>query len=160
MNELFTADPNFRAYALALVRYHDLLSEGQDDDLRIETVEESMTALWGALNDEQRCELRGISSDLNWIRRGCLAAPKARLKEEISQAELEAFGTHLETASPLTLLQAVRTCSAALEPELIADCRVRCYAALGLPEVAQRFLQALAGLNSKRAERLVVSDAP
>src|SRR5262245_46827199 len=123
MAELFATDPNFRAYAMALLRHHDLLSEGKENDVQLEAVEDRMSTLWDKLDEGRRDELRGISSDLNWIRRGYLPAPKGRRKEDVTQAELDDFQAHNEAGQPLPLLHALRACAPALENGLVALCR-------------------------------------
>jgi tetratricopeptide (TPR) repeat protein len=145
-------DPNFRAYAMALLRHHDLLSEGKENDIQLEAVEDRMSALWDKLDARQRDELRGISSDLNWLRRGYLPAPKGRRSEDVTQAELDVFQAQSEAGIPRPLLHAVRACAPALENGLVALCRARCYVGLGLPEVSEPFLKAAVDLAAHRSK--------
>ncbi len=92
----FVKDRNFRAYVRGLVRRHQLLAEGKEDSDYAELLEGRMSELWERLDDTQRQEMRGISSDLNWLRRGYLPAPKGRRKEDISKAETDEFLKLLE----------------------------------------------------------------
>jgi tetratricopeptide (TPR) repeat protein len=152
MAESFANDRNFRAYALALLRHHNLLSEGKGNDIQIEVVEDRMSAMWGELDEAHRNELRGISSDLNWIRRGFLPAPKGRSKEDVTRAELDEFQQLNEAGNLLLLLHSVRACAPALDNGLVAFCRARCYVGLGLPEVSEPFLKATVDLANDRSD--------
>jgi hypothetical protein len=151
MAEPFAADPNLREYALALLRYHYLLSEGKDSDSEVDLIEDRMSELWDELDETQRDEVRGISSDLNWIRRGYLPPPKGRRKEDITQAELDEFQANKDAGNLLPLLHAVRACAPALDNGLVALLRARCYVGLGLPDVSEPFLKAAADLAAKEA---------
>ncbi len=148
----FVKDRNFRAYVRVLVRRHQLLAEGKEDSDYAELLEGRMSELWERLDDTQRQEMRGISSDLNWLRRGYLPAPKGRRKEDISKAETDEFLKLLEAWDILPLLHSMRACAPALNQGVVAMARARCYLSLGLDEVSEPFLKATIDLAQNRSE--------
>lgn len=153
----FANDRTFRAYVQALLRHHALLSEGKDNGAQVEVVEDRMSALWPQLDEGLQREIRGISSDLNWLRRGYTPPPKGRRKEDVTWAELEEFqrlneAAHVDKSALLPLLHAVRACASALEDGLVALCRARCYVGLELPELSEPFLKATIDLTGHHSE--------
>src|SRR5947209_6818664 len=116
MKRQFAMDKNFLAYADALLRHHYLLSDGNEDGPEAERVEEQLTALWEKLDDTQREQLRGVSSDLNWIRRGYTPPPKGRRREDVTPEELMEFYRLNEAQDFFGMLPALRVCAAAVPP--------------------------------------------
>src|SRR5207244_3800062 len=96
MAEPFAKDKHFQTYALAILGHHYLLVQGKEGTPELQEVEEFMSWLWKKLNEGQRRELRGISSDLNWIRHGYLPAPKGGRKEDVTKAELDRFYAEMQ----------------------------------------------------------------
>ena len=120
MNHQFAIDENFKAYARALMRHHYLLEVGKGDDAEAERTEELLSALWGNLNDTQRLQLRGLSSDLNWLRRKYAPPPKGRKRKDVTPEELREFYRLNETQDLLRLLPALRVCASAVPPVFVA----------------------------------------
>ena len=150
----FANDRNLRAYALALLRHHSLQVAGKEEGVEFEAIEDKLSELWEALSETQRHHARGISSDLNWIRRGYSPPPKGRKPEEVSQGELDEFHRLHEAKDYAPLLHSLRICAAALSAVFVASCRAACYNNLGLPEVALAFHEA-AEVRSPTSEREV-----
>lgn len=152
MNEKFPSSLHFDAYAMALLRHHDLLSAPEEDSIRIEAIEDQMSALWGKLDENQKKEIRGISSDLNWLPRSCLPPPKGRGATDVKATELADHLALNERGDFLPLLRATRICAPALPNGFVALARARCYFNLGWPELAEPFLKASVDLNPDRSQ--------
>jgi tetratricopeptide (TPR) repeat protein len=151
MEHQLAIDENFEAYAGSLLRHHHLLEVGKEDDPEAEKTEELLSALWDKLNETQRLQLRGLSSDLNWLRRKYAPPPKGRKREDVTPEELREF-YRLNTAQDfLGLLPALRVCAAAVPPVFVAFVRATCYSRLGLQTAANLFLRATIELGGKES---------
>lgn len=146
-------DETYRAYALLLLRRHHLLLRGQEESDEAEQIESRLSDLWEKLDEPQRRSLRGISSDLNWVRRRGLPAPKGRRPEDVSEKDL-IERTRLDEAQDWhSLLDKLRDCSPLEPPADLAYWRAKCYDMLRLPQVAAPFVDLaveLARGNSRR----------
>ena len=151
MENQLAIDADFEAYAVALLRHHYLIAEGKEDDPEAERTEELLSDLWGKLNDTQRQQLRGLSSDLNWLRRKYAPPPKGRKREDITPEELREFYRLNADQDYLRLLPALRVCAAAVPPVFVAFVRGTCYSRLGLQAAASLFLQAAIDLGGKES---------
>jgi len=79
------------AYAETLLRHHLLVSDGKEENPKLEEVEDQLGRQWENLDKAQQEQMRGLSSDLNWIRRGYAQAPKAKAREQVAPDELREF---------------------------------------------------------------------
>ena len=157
MATLVTNDRNFRAYLQARLRHHALLSGGKDNDVQVEVIEDRMSALWPKLDEAQQREIRGISSDLNWLHRGYTPPPKGRRKEDVTRRDVEECqrlneAAHEDKDAHLPLLHALRACAPALDNGLVALCRARSYVGMELPELSEPFLKAAIDLAGQHSE--------
>ena len=130
-------DNNYREYAVLLLRHHELLTEGKEADA--EPVEDQMTDLWEALDDGQRRSLKGVGSDLAWVRRG--GAVTSRGPKAIDVTEMDRL--RLSKAEGVNdwhaILHHLRVCAPVLSPGEIALSRATAYAGIGLPTLGQVF---------------------
>jgi len=131
----------FEAYASVLLRHHLLLSKGKDEGPEIEQVADQFADLWPQLDDDQKRRARGLSSDLNWVRRGGVQAPKAKTREQVTPEELREFYQLNEAQDFERLLPALRVCAAVIPPTFVAFVRGNCYSHLGLDSIGNLFLR-------------------
>ncbi|MGL4551982.1 MAG: tetratricopeptide repeat protein [Gemmataceae bacterium] len=151
MEQRLAIDGNFTAYAKALVRHHALIEEGKGDGPEAEKAEETLSALWDRLTDSQRVQLRGLSSDLNWLRRKYAPPPRGRKREDVTPEELREFYRLNEAQDYLRMLPALRVCASAVPPVYVAFVRATCYSRLGLPPAAILFLRAVIDSGGKES---------
>jgi tetratricopeptide (TPR) repeat protein len=149
MKRELARDENFDAYTGELLRHHYLLSEGKEAIAEAEQAEERLSTLWVKLDDTQRQQLRGVSSDLNWIRRGFVPPPKGRKREDVTPEELREFYRLNENQDYFEMLPALRVCAAAVPPVFVAFVRATCYSHLDLRAVSEPFLRAVIEMGAK-----------
>jgi len=145
----------FHLYADDLLRHHSLLIAGIENGVDVEAIETEMSQLWGELEPGERIEIRGMSSDLNWIRRGFLPAPKGRRSDDVRFEELEELDRLSSEAKDdesavRTLLHTLRLCLPALDPGFAALVFGRCYVGLDLRTFGEPFLKAAMALSRRR----------
>src|SRR5262245_56526725 len=126
-----TVDETYREYAGLLLRRHHLLLEGKDDDPQTEEVEDRLSVLWEQMDEEQRRSLNGVSSDLNWVRRGGLPAPKARTPEAVGPEEQDILAAAKAGSDWHAVLHHLRVCTPVIAPEDLARRRQEAYEAIG-----------------------------
>lgn len=141
----------FEAYADALLRHHLMLSEGKEDGPEMEQVEDQLAHHWEELDEAQQQQMRGVSSDLNWIRRGCAQAQRAKTREQVTPEELREFYQFNEAQAFAQTLTALRVCAAAVPPVFVAFVRGRCYSHLGLRPIANLFFRTAIELGNKES---------
>ena len=89
-----TIDAAFLEYADLELRCHRLLSAGKDDSVEMADAEDRMEKLWAKLDEVQKRSLRGMASDLGWVRVKGTSPPKGRkTPDEISQTERQELAT-------------------------------------------------------------------
>lgn len=138
-------DDRFLGYVGLQIRRHSLLAAGRERDEETGDVEDRMGEIWEELDDDQRSGVKGVGSDLNWLRRGGRVAPKARPREGVSESDLEALRRAEGEGDWHSVLYRLRDCAAAMVPQDIAAKRVHAYTALGMPEVARLFTDFIGG---------------
>lgn len=141
MPKVPTSTGKFEAYAASLLRFHLSSSEVEDEGQEVERIQERMEQLWPQLDADQQRQARGLSSDLNWMRRGGDQGPKAKTREQITPEELREFYRFNEAQDFGRMLPSLRICAAAVPPTFVAFARGTCYTRLGLPEVGYLFLR-------------------
>jgi len=139
------------AYAETLLRHHLLVSDGKEENPKLEEVEDQLGRQWENLDKAQQEQMRGLSSDLNWIRRGYAQAPKAKAREQVAPDELREFYQLNEVQDFARMLPALRVCAAAVPPVFVAYVRGICYGRLGLQTISNLFLRAAIELGSKQS---------
>jgi tetratricopeptide (TPR) repeat protein len=137
----------YRQYAHLLVQHHRLLSQGKDQDLETESIEEEMGRLWDRFDAIQQRSLSGLGSDLSWVRRRFQAAPRGRRAEDVTSQDLKALVEARELSDWHALLHHLRVCSAKLLPFQVAYLRGLAWSAVGFPNLAAVFYDAAAGLE-------------
>jgi tetratricopeptide (TPR) repeat protein len=138
-----TFDPSmnadFREYAALLLRRHRLLIVGQEDDPAMDGVEDRMTALWENLDETQRQSVRGMSSDLNWIRRNGRSAPKGRQTGDVTPEDRQALLKAKLENEWHAILHYLRLCASVMSPVNLAYLRGQAYQAIGLKGYSTAF---------------------
>jgi len=152
MQNTFPLDDAFRKYIRLLLRHHYLLCSDRSEDFEMDGVEGLLSDSWERLSDAQQQEARGISSDLNWLRRGFTPPPKGKKSEEVTASDRQRFQTVVEAGEHVEVLRATRDCVSVLPAGLIAIARSRSYLSLDLPELAEPFLLATVDLSADRSE--------
>src|SRR4051794_20294640 len=130
-----SVDATYREYADLQLRRHYLLAGGKADDPQVEETENRLSELWEKLDEAQRLSLNGMSSDLNWVRRGGTLPPKGTTQKDVTpqmRAELEAVIAREDWHE---LLHQMRLCAPALRPECLAHNRGLCYRDLRFPQL-------------------------
>jgi len=145
----------FQLYADDLLRHHSLLITELESGAALEAIENEMSQLWGELEPDERIEIRKMSSDLNWIRRGFLQAPKGRRSDDVRIEELEELDRLSAEAQDdkseiRKLLATLRLCLPALDPGFAALGFGRCYIGLDLRSFGEPFLKAAMALSRRR----------
>lgn len=151
-------DDRFRRYAQLLVMQHLLLSQSASHD-ELEKIEQEMTSLWNILDAAQHLSHSGLSSDLNWLRRGGRLAPKARPAQDVPDRDLQELFQARDRGDWHRALHQLRLCSAKLSPFESSLLRASAWHALGLSEVAAMFSRFAAQLEPNNA-RLAVLRLP
>jgi hypothetical protein len=133
-------DAAFFEYTDLELRCHRLISEGKDDSAEIADAEDRMERLWAKLDDVQKRSLRGMASDLAWVRVKGTPAPKGRkTPDEISRAERQELATARGRKDWHRLLHFLRLCAPDFSIATLARERGLAYRAIGLPEYANIF---------------------
>lgn len=142
-----TIDDAYRRYVDLLLRHSRLLAERGDEDAETEAVEEEMTRLWDHLNDVQRRSLSGLSSDLNWLRRGCQPAPRSRPPEDVTPQDFRAIVEAKDRDDWHGVLHYLRVCSPKIPPFQLACQRALAWRAIGFPQLAGLFFDLASGFE-------------
>lgn len=133
-------DAVFREYTELELRHHQLLQVRKEDSVEIAEAEDRMNLLWPKLDDVQRQSLRGMASDLNWIRRNGQLPPKGRkTPEEVSAAELWELSAAMNSKKWHRILHYLRLCGPVFQTASLARERGIAYDAIGFPNYARAF---------------------
>jgi hypothetical protein len=133
-------DAVFREYADLALRRHHLLSEGKRDSGEVSDAEERMDTLWPKLDQPQRRCLKGMVSDLNWIRRKAELPPKGRKSpSEVSTHEQQELSAAIKAKDWHRILHYLRLCAPFFHAASLARERGIAYEAIGLPGYARVF---------------------
>jgi hypothetical protein len=137
-------DEAFHEYAGLRLSRHYLLMEEKDDSDEAAEVEARMEKLWPSFDDKQRQSLSGMGSDLNWILRKYLPAPKGRqTANEVPATDLEELYAARQAIEWHRILHYLRLCTPCFRPASLATERRTAYDAIGLPQYANVFAQAV-----------------
>jgi tetratricopeptide (TPR) repeat protein len=148
-----TIDAAFREYAELELRCHYLLLEGKENAPETLEAEDRMTALWEKLDEVQRRSLKGMGSDLNWVRRKGQPPPKGRKgSEEVPPTEQQELVTAIGAKEWHKVLHYLRLCAPSFPVDALAHHRARIYEALGLPNYASTFYEQAADLDPANAD--------
>lgn len=128
----------FRQYADMLCQHDRLLFDAATEP-ELDLVESEMTQLWNELDAVQQRSLSGLSSDLNWLRRGGQSAPKGKSPVEVTGGELRDLWRARDMRDWHKLLHYLRVYSGQFSPLEIAALRATAWQALGFPHVARMF---------------------
>jgi hypothetical protein len=151
-----TINEAYVAYADLLLKHIRLLSDSKDESAEIEQVEEAMSRLWEKLDEAQRRSLKGIGSDLNWVRRRGELPPRGRASEEVSQKNQADLKAAQIAEDWHAVLYHLRTCAAVMPSERLAAIRAQCYREIGLESVASAFHDFAADLRAACAENVAI----
>jgi len=143
-------DDSYRRYAELLLEHHQHLTAGRADGC-LEAVEEEMTQLWGGLDGIQQRSLSGLSSDLNWLRRGGQVAPRAKSAVAVTPDDLSELQDARARNDWNKVLHCLRHCSAKLPAFDVAFLRATAWQALGFSQVAGAFRSFAAQLEPNNA---------
>src|SRR5271154_2569800 len=123
-----TIDAGFREYAELELRCHYLVLEGKENDPETLAAEDRMTFLWEILDATQRYTLRGMGSDLNWVRRKFEAPPKGRkLPAEVSDLEQQELVAAINSKTWYKVLHYLRLCAPVFPVVVLSYLRGRIY---------------------------------
>src|SRR5205823_636365 len=126
-----TIDAAFREYADLQLRRHFLLLDGNTDTPETVAAEGRMDELWEQMDDMQRRSLKGMGSDLNWVRRNGEPPPKGpKSPEEVAAVERQKLVAAMESKEWLGLLHQLRVCAPTIPPVHLAYMRGTAYDAL------------------------------
>ena len=131
-----TIDVRFRNYVQLQLRRHLLLAEGKEDASETAEVEDLMGDVWDRLDEAQRHGVKGVGSDLNWIRRKGAPPPKGRPAEAVTGEDVRLLADAETRKDWHSALHYLRVCAPALAIEDLARRRVVAYSGVGLPECA------------------------
>ena len=130
MNEVYLE------YADRLLQHHRLLGEGKEAADETLAVEDEMTELWDRLDPIQRKSLSGLGSDLNWVRRGGVSAPRGAKPEDVSSADRQALQEARNASDWHGVLHQLRVCAPLIPLKDLARLRAETWSKLGLPQIA------------------------
>jgi hypothetical protein len=141
MNEFDpTIDAVYCDYADLGLRRHHSLSEGKEDSAEVSDAEAGMDTLWPRLDEVQRRCVKGMASDLNWVRRKGEPAPQGRKTPiEVSAQELQELSAAITSKEWHRILHYLRLCAPAFQAASLARERAIAYEAIGLPGYARVF---------------------
>lgn len=131
-------DEHYRRYTELLLRHDELISQLEHGS-ELDSVESEMSELWDALDSIQQASVSGLSSDLNWLRRGGELAPRAKTAAQVSDAELEELSRARDAREWHKLLHCLRPCTAKISPFEVAFLRATAWKELGFAELSQKF---------------------
>jgi hypothetical protein len=135
-----TIDAAFLEYADLELRCHCLLSAGKEDSVEMADAEDRMEKLWAKLDEVQKRSLRGMASDLGWVRVKGTSPPKGRkTPDEISQTERQELATARGRKDWHRILHFLRLCAPDFSTVALARERGLAYRAIGFSEYAQVF---------------------
>lgn len=133
-------DATFLEYADLELRCHNLLLAGREDSDEIAEAEDRMENLWPQLDDVQQRSLRGMASDLSWIRRKSEPPPKGRkTPEEVAATERQELWAAMKSREWHRVLHYLRLCAPTFQAASLARERGIAYDAIGFPNYARVF---------------------
>ena len=141
----------YLAYADLLLKHFRLLSNSSEESAEIEQVEDKMSCLWEMLDETQRRSLKGIGSDLNWVRRRGELPPRGVSRDGVSQKEQSELKAAQSVEDWHAVLYHLRVCAAEIPRAELAATRAGCYREIGLESVAGTFQDFAADLCSANA---------
>lgn len=130
---------SYREYVDSSRQLHALFLLNLEDSPEADTIREQMDVLWEALDEAQREIVRGIASDLRWIRRG--NAGNKRTKEEAFAEDFPALLCAKNTDNWRDLLKYLRRCAPYLPSAKISYLRGKAWDMFGDYETAQLFFR-------------------
>ncbi|HJT33442.1 MAG TPA: hypothetical protein VJ783_15470 [Pirellulales bacterium] len=110
-----------------------------------------MTHLWDELDSAQKQSLSGLGSDLNWIRRRGQPAPRAKLADQVTDAEIERVVRACDIGDWNGLLHDLRICGARLPAAEIARLRATAWQELGFAKLSKLFASFATELQASQA---------
>jgi hypothetical protein len=135
-----TIDAAFREYADLELRCHHLLLDGKEDSLETTEAEDRMEKLWPKLDDVQQRSLRGMASDLSWIRRKGEPPPRGRkTPEEVAATDRQELSAAIKSKEWHRILHYLRLCAPTFQAASLARERAIAYDAIGFPHYARVF---------------------
>jgi hypothetical protein len=134
-----TMNETYLEYAKRLLQHHRLLAGGKETADETITVEDEMTELWDRLDPIQRKSLSGLSSDLNWVRRGGAPAPLGPKPEDVSPADRHALDEARNASDWHRLLHQLRVCAPSIAVVDLARLRAETWSRLGQAGIAGAF---------------------
>jgi hypothetical protein len=145
-------DETYREYADALLRHHNLISSSKDGGDEEQRIEDLLDRLWQRLDDSQRQSLRGMSSDLNSIKRGGEGPPKGRIKADVSASELQELQAAQKAENWHAILHHLRICAPAVPQDILARNRATCYDMIDLLQISLAFVDLAVELSRSISE--------
>lgn len=149
-------DDRYRRYAALLRQHNDLLTQASAES-ELDSFECEMTQLWDELEATQQRSLSGLSSDLNWLRRGGELAPRTRSAAQVSDSDLHDLSQARDAHEWHKLLHYLRLCAARLSPFDVAFLRATAWQVLGFPQLAQTFSGLAAQLEPNNSRLAVLA---
>ncbi len=146
-------DAAFREYAELELRCHQLLLDAKDNVPETEAAEDRMNELWDKLDETQRQCLKGMGSDLNWVRRKGEPPPNGhKVAEEVTPIEQKEMVEAIGSKQWHKTLHYLRRCAPLIPIDALAYSRGRVYEAIGLPAYASVFYEQAADLDPANAD--------
>ncbi|HYH68329.1 MAG TPA: hypothetical protein VD866_26790 [Urbifossiella sp.] len=134
----FTPDmsADYLTYIEGQVRRHFLLADGKAQGDEVGEIEDHLSDLWEGLDEVQRQSVKGVGSDLNWIRRRGAPAPKSRTADDVTQEEMQRLQDAQDAEDWHKSLHFLRVCGPNVPRDLLAYVRATCYFKLNLSQIA------------------------
>lgn len=146
-------DAAFREFAELELLRHYLLLQGQENSSETLEAEGRMEALWENLDETQRQSLKGIASDLNWVRRKGEPPPKGRKEPgDVPATDQQELITAIGSKEWMKILHYARLCAPLFPVPTLAQLRGKVFEDLGLPAYTDVFCELAADLDPANAD--------
>ena len=137
-----TTDAVFREYADLELRCHHLLLEMKENAPELAAAEDRMDVLWEQLDEVQRRSLKGMGSDLNWVRRKGESPPNGRKDPtDVPPLEQQELMAAIGSKEWHKVLHDLRLCAPLFPVITLAHLRGSAYDAIGFPTYASVFYE-------------------
>lgn len=148
-----TIDDGYHQYADLLMGHFRLLAAGMDEADKTTAIEDAMSELWERLGADQRHCLSGLGSDLNWVRRRALPAPRQPRHTGTSQDE-KALSKARREKDWHACLNLLRKLGLTIPPSRAAHLRGLSWSSLGFPTIASVFYDFAAEFDSTKPDAI------
>ena len=135
------SDAGFREYVALQLHRHNLVMAGKVMEPDFDNTEDRMTELWEKLDSTQRESVKGMSANINWIRRKAVPPPKGRKLEEVSQKDIDHLAAAIKSRDWYAVLHFLRLCRPIITVPNLAHLRAEAYAGVGFDEYSRHLYE-------------------